>query len=522
MFKRRWKVLGFLFCGIFLISFIAKAAIDHEQEGVEENAPVEKVLQITPVEDPNYLNENADDRIPCWGCNPWHPNGDLIVFQTKIDGYADIYNEICIIKVDGTGFKRLTNDGENPVCDSHASFTPDGKKIVWQRRGENDRAEIWIMNIDGTNKKNLTQVHGGPVNGPDTCETQPMISPDGTKIAFKACHNDNSQGGSIWVMNIDGSMPVKVSGNLIKCTKHSWSPDSQWILFNSRVDYDGDGNGDKSRIFKVRANATGLTMLSEDTDEDICENWANWSPDGKWISYHRRDWTGDLDKYGLWIMKPDGTEKRCLVEETDANSGTIRLCGPHSWSPDSKYIVFKKYYNTPEQTESPLFIVNIQTGEIQQLTSDYMDGRMWWSPNGKYILFKEHTGLSESRDGKLYDRDLLVLYLRGFEYTPSEGLCFIATAAYGSPFEKHVEILRQFRDKYLLTNSPGKAFVRWYYSHSPRYAKVIATSEPLKLITRILLIPVYLLALVTLKGILPYLIFVISTTILMVIKLKRV
>jgi hypothetical protein len=41
------------------------------------------------------------------------------------------------------------------------------------------------------------------------------------------------------------------------------------------------------------------------------------------------------------------------------------------------------------------------------------------------------------------------------------GSCFITTAAYGSPMEAHVKILRDFRDSFPLTNSMGKAFVRF-------------------------------------------------------------
>jgi hypothetical protein len=45
--------------------------------------------------------------------------------------------------------------------------------------------------------------------------------------------------------------------------------------------------------------------------------------------------------------------------------------------------------------------------------------------------------------------------------------CFIATAAYGHYSSPEVQALRSFRDRYLLTNSAGSAFVRWYYEHSP-------------------------------------------------------
>jgi hypothetical protein len=48
--------------------------------------------------------------------------------------------------------------------------------------------------------------------------------------------------------------------------------------------------------------------------------------------------------------------------------------------------------------------------------------------------------------------------------------CFIATAAYGYYSAPQVQALRAFRDQYLLTNGPGIAFVRWYYSYGPAAA----------------------------------------------------
>jgi hypothetical protein len=54
------------------------------------------------------------------------------------------------------------------------------------------------------------------------------------------------------------------------------------------------------------------------------------------------------------------------------------------------------------------------------------------------------------------------------------GGCFIATAAFGSPMENHVVILRQFRDEILLPNKIGRAAVVFYYKHSPPLADYIA------------------------------------------------
>ncbi|MBI5410125.1 MAG: S8 family serine peptidase [Nitrospirae bacterium] len=69
------------------------------------------------------------------------------------------------------------------------------------------------------------------------------------------------------------------------------------------------------------------------------------------------------------------------------------------------------------------------------------------------------------------------------------GGCFIATAAYGSMMHPYVKALRDFRDNHLLTNSPGRAFVDFYYNYSPAIADVIREREGLKFITRVILTP---------------------------------
>jgi uncharacterized repeat protein (TIGR02543 family) len=70
---------------------------------------------------------------------------------------------------------------------------------------------------------------------------------------------------------------------------------------------------------------------------------------------------------------------------------------------------------------------------------------------------------------------------------PSIG-CFIATAAYGTPTAKQIDVLREFRDEVLLESTAGSQFVALYYQFSPPVADFIAGNELLRTLVRELMI----------------------------------
>ena len=86
-----------------------------------------------------------------------------------------------------------------------------------------------------------------------------------------------------------------------------------------------------------------------------------------------------------------------------------------------------------------------------------------------------------------------------FPNLKSEG-CFIATAAYGFYSAPQVQALRDFRDRFLLGNAPGRAFVAWYYRYGPRGAHFINAHPWLKAPVRVALLPLVVVALVLNGG----------------------
>jgi hypothetical protein len=83
------------------------------------------------------------------------------------------------------------------------------------------------------------------------------------------------------------------------------------------------------------------------------------------------------------------------------------------------------------------------------------------------------------------------------------GGCFIATAAFGTPMAQQVDILRQFRDRYLLSNEWGREFVAWYYRNGPAAASYIQDKPLLRAVVRWALYPFIGFCYLLLLGYLP-------------------
>ncbi len=135
------------------------------------------------------------------------------------------------------------------------------------------------------------------------------------------------------------------------------------------------------------------------------------------------------------------------------------------------------------------FAYKKSTGSVWSLT-----GWVSKSANGTYAA--PLTGLTSSTkyDFKAqlkYDSTVIegpTLQFTTSTLPPSGGGCFIATAAYGTPTAKQIDVLREFRDVVLLKSTVGSQFVALYYRFSPPVADFIAGHELLQTLVRELLV----------------------------------
>jgi len=153
-----------------------------------------------------------------------------IVFVSSQDGDKEIY----LMNVDGTGVTKLTN---NTFSDMDPSFSADGSRIIFtsNRSGRN---QIYTMLADGSQQTRLIV--------DSYYEYVAEWSPDGTKVAFTRHVNFDGTGNraEVYVMNSDGSNVTRLTYSTGQtnnyqhgCWFSGWSPDSAQITYYCYIGY---------------------------------------------------------------------------------------------------------------------------------------------------------------------------------------------------------------------------------------------------------------------------------------------
>ncbi|MFL5945167.1 MAG: TolB family protein, partial [Gaiellaceae bacterium] len=257
-----------------------------------------------------------------------------------------------------------------PPTASSAFAGQNGKLVFGTLHAGED--ELWTMNADGSDRRNLTRHDGRKISDID-----PRWSPDGRRIAYSTDATDvEGAGRQIWIMRADGSGIRQLTHLPGYSRSPSWTADGQQIVFDNynagaldvyRVDEDGTGlvnltsndpgvdyspaaspRGKKIVFTSERDGGTHLYVQTPDgaaqriTSGSGSDFHANWSPRGNDIVFVRADSAGSTD---LYVVHTDGTGEQRLTSTSrdeyfpafspDGNKVAYIACGPAPvpWAP---------------------------------------------------------------------------------------------------------------------------------------------------------------------------------------------
>ena len=289
------------------------------------------------------------------------------------------------------------------VIGVHAAFAQSktASRIAFSSTRDGN-AEIYVMNADGSNPIRLTKV-----SSPDYA---PAFSPDGSRIAFVSERDGNAE---IYVMNADGSNPIRLTKASGADADPAWSADGRRIAFASNRD------GAASEIYVMNADGSGQTRVTKSTGRDANPTW---SPDGTRVAF--TSFREGL-KESVWTTALDGANQ---VNITRSKS---RDFSP-AWSPDGKRMAFVSDRDGGEE----IYVMNADGSGPARLTNHKAkDLSPSWSPDGSAIAF------SSNRDG---NDEIYVMAADGSAPTrltkqesadqhPAWGRAFVATAVAPAP-----------------------------------------------------------------------------------------
>ena len=292
----------------------------------------------------NITNHSADDGAP-----KWSPDGQRIAFLSNRNGKIstwcfgvsdDCMYQLFSIKPDGTGLQQITKDWT-----SQYAWSPDGEQIAFIRAVKSEASpypndpflyEIYLINADGTNQRNLTNYSGFYDSGPSW-------SPDGSKIAFHS-RDIAAHPNSINVIDKNGTELLAYSD--IEAYDIIWTADSTSLLFTSQPNEQVSTNN----IYKININSLNVEQLTFSSNAHV--DHLAISPDGKWLAYQHEQLDGDCDQIRV-INLETGQDYFVYdahdVEKADyRNRGTVTPSYSSfsiesiSWTPDGNHIIFNQ------------------------------------------------------------------------------------------------------------------------------------------------------------------------------------
>jgi len=249
---------------------------------------------------PSVSTPPAGSREPSLVQLPPDLSTETIAFvRTDTDGNDHIY----VARADGSELRQLESQ---PGCKQKPAWSPDGRVIAYRYLPDCDYTsnKVYVINADGSGVTDLSAVSG--IDG-----ASPSWSADGQQIVFWGQESPEALGG-IYIMNADGTNPVRLTSTEVESQYPAVSPDGSQIAFSivnhETSDFD---------LWLMDINGDNQMPLVEGPGH---ANWPMWSPDGSQIAYAREP--------NISIVLADGSDVGLLDAARAMNGGV-----PASWAP---------------------------------------------------------------------------------------------------------------------------------------------------------------------------------------------
>lgn len=244
---------------------------------------------------------------------------------------------------------------------SDPQISPDGKQVAYVRNGmdvmtDGKWSRLWLTDSDGDEHV--------PLTGRDVDESQPVWSPDGSRIAFTS---DSANGTEIFVVWVDTGKSTRLT-ELNRSPKGlSWSPDGTQIAFRARV-----------------PEAPLILVKAPKPPDD-----AEWSEEPRVTARlkYETDGAGYIEPgyEHFFVISALGGSPRQITSGNFRHSGTAR------WSGDGHSLVFSGNRNDDWEIDfrnSEIYRVSVKTGDVVALTDrSGPDAEPIVSPDGRKIAF---------------------------------------------------------------------------------------------------------------------------------------
>lgn len=229
---------------------------------------------------------------------------------------------------------------------------------------EADDYEIFIMNLDGTEKKNISNWKG----------VDWVYRAFEDKIYFVSDRDTSHRKYFLYEMDADGGNVRRISHFLVEDSWMGVRKGGEEFAVSSNKD------GKRHELYLIDRDGNELKRL---TDNDYPDADPCFSPDGRQIVFRSK--RGELDE--LWIMDDDGAEPRQLTHypADDTTAGRHEYhAGPPFWEPNWNFIS----YMSKQKGNYSIFTIDPDGKNPRQLTPDGFDeGYHAWSPDGRLVVF---------------------------------------------------------------------------------------------------------------------------------------